>query len=57
MVHFFDTEQAPEYGGLCYIQGADFGEWDPIDDMIKDLIQIFMVNKISCGNLRMPVKY
>ena len=25
--------------------------------MIKDLIQIFMVNKNSCGNLIIPVKY
>ena len=29
LVHFFDMEQAPEYWGSCYIQGADFGEWDP----------------------------
>ena len=28
-----------------------------IDDIINDLIQIFMVNKKSCGNLRMCVKY
>ena len=27
-----------------------------IDDIINDLIQIFMVNKKSCGNLRMCVK-
>ena len=29
MVHFFDTEQAPEYRGLCYSQGGDYEGWNP----------------------------
>ena len=67
MVHFFDMEQTPEYGGLCYGEGGNYGRVGPtskvttplayIDDIINDLIQIFMVNKKSCGNLRMCVKY
>ena len=67
MVHFFDMEQTPEYGGLCYGEGGNYGRVGPtskvttplayIDNIINDLIQIFMVNKKSCGNLRMCVKY
>ena len=67
MVHFFDMEQTPEYGGLCYGEGGNYGRVGPtskettplayIDGIINDLIQIFMVNKKSCGNLRMCVKY
>ena len=66
MVHFFDMEQTPEYGGLCYGKGGNYGRVGPtskvttplayIDGIINDLIQIFMVNKKSCGNLRMCVK-
>ena len=66
MVHFFDMEQTPEYGGLCYGEGGNYGRVGPtskvttplayIDGIINDLIQIFMVNKKSCGNLRMCVK-
>ena len=65
MVHFFDMEQTPAYGGLCYSEGGNYGREVPtskvttplayIDDIINDLIQIFMVNKNSYGNLRMPV--
>ena len=64
---FFDTEQTPAYRGLCYGEGGNYGRVGPtskvttplayIDDIINDLIQIFMVNKKSCGNLRMCVKY
>ena len=67
MVHFFDMEQTPAYGGLCYSEGGNYGREVPtskvttplayIDDIINDLIQIFMVNKKSCGNLRMCVNY
>ena len=66
MVHFFDMEQTLAYGGLCYGEGGNYGKVGPtskvttplayIDDIINDLIQIFMVNKKSCGNLRMCVK-
>ena len=67
MVNFFDMEQTLAYGGLCYCEGGNYGKVGPtskvttplawyIDDIINDLIQIFMVNKKSCGNLRMCVK-
>ena len=62
-----DTEQTPAYRGLCYGEGGNYGRVGPtskvttplayIDGIINDLIQIFMVNKKSCGNLRMCVKY
>ena len=67
MVHFFDMEQTPEYGGLCYGEGGNYGRVGPtskvttplayIDGIMNDLIQIFMVNKKSCSNLRMCVKF
>ena len=66
MVNFFDMKQTLAYGGLCYCEGGNYGKVGPtskvttplayIDDIINDLIQIFMVNKKSCGNLRMCVK-
>ena len=50
----------------CYGEGGNYGRVGPtskvttplayIDGIINDLIQIFMVNKKSCGNLRMCVK-
>ena len=43
---FFDTEQTPAYGGLCYGEGGNYGRVGPtskvttplayIDDIIRD---------------------